>query len=815
LIFAFDNVMLLRKILDEVTKEIDFYTKFVQNCANMPKLRYIFIGMIALLLLSSCKVTKYVPDGQYLLDKVKVTTDNKQLNDTDFTIYLRQRPNPKLFNFINFNLGLYSLSSPDTTLWINRFLQKIGDAPVIYDSIATVASANELKKVMRNKGYTNAEVSTQTEFKKKKAKVSYHITSNIPYRINRFTYRILYPEVKEIIYSDTINSLIKSGNLFDIDVLEKERQRVSKLLRNNGYLYFDKEYIGFVADTTAGNKSVNVAMIVRPMRKIMGKKEIVSVEHQPYHIRNLNYFVVNDVNSLSNDSVTNSLQVTPYKGMRIFSNNNFVRPATLYNRTGMESGHLYKDQDTEKTYARLSALHIFKYLNINYKETEDSIEVVPKAYVQDSLMFGVENNILYDTIRHKQVDCNIVVTPDKLQSFSFEIEGTNNEGDFGIAGKFGYNHNNIFRGGETFKFQIRGANESLIGTRSIWDVSTEAGLQFPTFLFPFVKKDFIWDNNPTTDVYVNFSYQIRSEYSRIIAGAGIRYNWQSPKKVNHTFNLLDFNYVYLPVISDSFRETIGTSLLRYSYEDHMIMSAGYGVSYSGQTPTKNTYNIRGSAEIGGNLLYGICVAAGATQDANGSYLLGNIPFSQYAKFDASFSFNQIVDEKNSIVYHAGFGIGVPYLNSSILPFEKRYYGGGANSVRGWSARSLGPGSYNAGTQIDYMKQSGDINLNLNIEYRTKLVWLLELAAFIDAGNIWTLADEGQAGGQFQWNQFYKQIALGYGIGLRLNFDFFVVRLDWGLKAYNPAAAPGERWRFTPSWNVLTDTALHFAVGYPF
>lgn len=782
----------------------------------MSKLRYILIPLAALLLFfTSCKVTKYVPDGEYLLDKVKISTDNKHLADTDFSIYLRQRPNPKLFNFINFNLGLYSLSSPDTTLWINRFLQKIGDAPVIYDSIATQASANELKKVMRNKGYTNAIVTTNTTFKKKKAKVEYQIVSNIPYRINQFRYRIKDPEIAQIILNDSTNSLIEEGNLFDIDVLEKERQRVGKLLRNNGYIYFDKEYIGFMADTTAGNKSVNISMIVRPMRKIVGKKQIESSDHEPYHINKVNYFVVNNVSDLTNDSTAQALQYSEYKGMRIFSNNPFVRPSALYNCTGIESGELYKDLNTEQTYARLSARHIFKYLNINYKDTQDSIEIVPKTDIQDSLMFGVENNILYDTIRHKQVDCNIIVTPDKLQSFSFEIEGTNNEGDFGIAGKFGYNHNNIFRGGETFKFQIRGANESLIGSRSIWDISTEAGLQFPTFLFPFVKKDFIWENNPTTDVYVNFSYQIRSEYSRIIAGAGIRYNWQSPQKINHTLNLLDFNYVYLPYISESFSETIGSSLLRYSYEDHMIMSAGYGISYSGQSQNKDTYNVRASAEIGGNLLYGICTAAHAPQDETGSYLLGNIPFSQYAKFDASFSYNQVVDEKNSIVYHAGFGIGVPYLNSYILPFEKRYYGGGANSVRGWSARSLGPGAYNAGTDIDYMRQSGDINLNLNIEYRTKLVWLLELAAFIDAGNIWTLADEGQEGGQFQWNQFYKQIALGYGIGLRLNFDFFVVRLDWGLKAFDPSKEPGERWRFTPSWNVLKDTALHFAVGYPF
>ena len=783
----------------------------------MPKTRYITnIICSLLLLLCSCNVTKYVPEGSYLLDKVKITTDNKKLNDTDFSIYLRQRPNPKLFNFINFNLGLYSLSSPDTTQWINRFLQKIGDAPIIYDSIATQSSANELQKAMRNKGYINATVSTKTEFKKKKAKVSYNIVSNQPYRIKSFKYLIKNHEVDSIIRNDSVNSLIKTGDLFSIDALELERQRINKLLRNNGYIYFDKEYIGFVADTTAGNRSVNISMVVRPMRKIVGKNVIQSVKHEPYFIKNVNYYVLNDANQLNDTALVQSLDTTSYKGMTIHTNNKFVRPSALYNCTGIESGHLYRDKDTEQTYARLSTLHIFKYLNINYQERPDSIVIVPKANVQDSLMYGVENIATHDTLRYKQVDCNITVTPDKLQSFSFELEGTNNEGDFGIAGKFGYNHNNIFKGGETFKFQIRGANESLIGTRSIWDISTEAGLQFPTFLFPFVKKEFIWENTATTDVYVNFSYQIRSEYSRIIAGAGMRYNWQTPKKVHHSLNLVDFNYVYLPFISDSFRETIGTSLLKYSYEDHMIMSSSYGISYSGQTgKNKDTYNIRASAEIGGNLLYGICAAAGATQDENGSYLLGNIPFSQYAKVDASFSYNQVVDEKNSIVYHAGFGVGVPYLNSSILPFEKRYYGGGANSVRGWSARSLGPGSYNAGTDIDYMKQSGDINLNLNIEYRTKLVWLLALAAFIDSGNIWTLADEGQAGGQFKWDQFYKQIALGYGIGLRLNFDFFVVRLDWGLKAYDPGAAPGENWRFTPSWNILKDTALHFAVGYPF
>lgn len=783
----------------------------------MNKNKFHLLLLFALLLLSSCNVTKYVPEGEYLLDKVNITTDNKDLKDTDFSIYLRQQPNLKLFNIIPFNLGLYSISSPDTTLWINRFLQKIGDEPVVYDSTLVLSSAAELKKAMMNKGYLNAEVSHNTTFKKRKATVNYKITSNKPYTIKELNYRIKNEEIEEIVLKDSANSLIKKGNLFDIDVLEKERRRIAELLRTEGYFYFDKEYVGFAADTTLGDRQVQINMIVRPMRKVVGNKEFINVEHEKYNVRKINYFLTNDAISLSNDSVRVTLNHEKYKNLNIYSNNDFVRKSTLHNSTSINDNSLYNESLVDQTYAKLSGLKIFKYLNVSFSETEDSIRIVENAAQQDSLLFGIETSSTNDTIRMKQLDCNVVLTPDKLQSFSFEIEGTNNEGDFGLAGKLQYSHNNIFKGGEKFKFQIRGANESIIGNRSIWEIGTEASIGFPTFLFPFVSRDFIKKNNSNTEVHLNFSYQIRDEYSRIIAGLGMRYNWQSNRKINHYVNLLDLNYVYLPYVSDDFKNTINNSLLKYSYEDHLIMSAGYGISFSNKKSNSNNnyYNVRASAEIAGNLLYGICYGAKANTDANGSYLLGNIPFAQYAKVDFDFSYTHVVDKKNSMVYHIDVGVGVPYLNSTILPFEKRYYGGGANSVRGWSARSLGPGSYNTGSKIDYMKQSGDIKLDINLEYRTKLVWLLELAAFIDAGNIWTLKDEGQVGGQFKFNKFYEQIALGYGIGLRLNFDYFVVRLDWGIKAFDPSRADGERWRFVPGWNILKDTALHFAVGYPF
>lgn len=307
---------------------------------KMNKNRFIlYIIFILALLLSSCNVTKYVPEGQYLLDNVTITADSKDLKDTDFSVYLRQQPNLKLFNFIPFNLGLYSISSPDTALWINRFLQKIGDAPVIYDSTLVESSALEIKKAMNNKGYLNAEVNHTTTFKKKKAKVNYNITANTPYRIKDIKYRIKNEEIEELVLADTINSLINRGDLFDIDILEKERVRIADNLRTQGYFTFDKEYIGFLADTTAGNKQVNISMIVRPMRKLVGKNEFISIEHEKYNVRNINYILTNDVASLTNDSVVKSLKYEKYKDLNIFSNNDFVRKSTLHNLTNITQTH--------------------------------------------------------------------------------------------------------------------------------------------------------------------------------------------------------------------------------------------------------------------------------------------------------------------------------------------------------------------------------------------------------------------------------------------------------------------------------------------
>lgn len=749
------------------------------------------LAFCAAALLTSCNITKYVPDGHYLLYGVKIKSDNKSIKSYDVEPYVRQMPNTKLFDTFPFNLALYSWSSPDTALWINRFLRKVGDAPVIYDSSLTQASEIEIKKYMANKGYESAKVTSDVKYKKKKAKVTYTIESGRPYTIRNFRFGVADTAIRRIVRADSAKTYIKTGNNFDTDVLESERTRLTNLLRDNGYYEFDKQYVGVVADSTVGDHQVDLMVIIKPMKRPLGMGKYSVEPHEKYTINKVNYYAIRDVTDLLDTTITeSSLKKKSYKNVTVQSNVRLIRPKAMYRKTFLEPGDLYSQSNIDKTYSKLTSLHIFKYQNI-----------AP---------------IIVDSAGHK-LNINVIVTPDKVQSISAQVEGTNNEGDFGIAGKVTYSHANIFRGGEEFKLSVRGANESIIGKRAIWEVSTEASLDFPIMLTPFLRKNFIRNNLASTEIYLNFSYQIRKDYSRIIAGTGIRYRWVGTNKINHQVDLVDFNYVYLPYMSDTLKKTIEKSLLKYSYEDHLIMRTGYTISYTTQKLNvyRNNYSVRGAIETAGNILYGISAAANATKNDNGSYLVGHTPFAQYVKGDFDFCFRHVIDTKNTVAYHIALGVGFPYGNSTILPFEKRYYGGGANGVRGWSARTLGPGNYNPNGEIDYMKQSGDINLCMNIEYRTRLIWKLELAAFLDAGNIWTLKDEGQAEGQFKFDRFYKQIALAYGIGLRLNFDFFVIRLDWGLKAFDPAQESGKQWRFVDGWNIRKDTALHLAVGYPF
>jgi outer membrane protein assembly factor BamA len=353
----------------------------------------------------------------------------------------------------------------------------------------------------------------------------------------------------------------------------------------------------------------------------------------------------------------------------------------------------------------------------------------------------------------------------------------------------------------------------------------ETSISFPNFLFPFLSSNFKRKIRATTEFGLQYNYQIRPEFSRTVASASWSYKWTQQKQT-HRLDLLDINYLYMPWKSKKFVEDYLTDgrnyIMEYNYKDRLIFRTGYMYNYNStggalvnNTIAANSYSIRMNIESAGNFLSLISNIAGLPKNKDGEYSILNIPFAQYLKADFDYSKNIVLNARNALAIHFATGIAVPYGNISVIPFEKQYFSGGANSVRGWSVRNLGPGSY-SGEDGKYLNQFGEIKLDANIEYRSRLFWKFRGVVFIDAGNVWTTREyETQPGGVFRLDTFYKQIAVAYGLGLRFDFDFFIIRLDGGIKAINPVYLSGKGKYPIIYPKLGRDFALHFAVGYPF
>lgn len=754
--------------------------------------------------LASCSATKFVPDGSYLLDEVKIHTDNKEIKPSDMRLYVRQNPNSKWFSTIKTQLYVYNWSGRDSTKWFNRFLRKIGDAPVIYNESDAIRSQEEIAKAVQNLGYMGASVKRTTKTKKKKLKLFYEITSGKPYIVRTLKYDISDKKIAEYLRNDSTQSMLREGMLFDVNVLDAERQRITDYLLCNGYYKFNKDYITYTADTARNTHQVDLTLHLLPYKTYVGD---TPKEHFQYKINKINFITDYDVlqsSALSSIEINASLH---YNGFPIYYKDKlYLRPKVLVDNLRFASGDLYDERNVQKTYTYFGRLSALKYTNIRFFETQNG----------DST----------------QLNCYVMLTKSKHKSISFELEGTNSAGDLGAAASVSFQHRNLFRGSETFMVKFRGAYEAISGLQpgyknhNYTEYGVETSINFPNFLFPFLTSDFKRRIKATTEFGLQYNYQLRPEFSRTIASASWSYKWIQKQKIQHRIDLLDISYLYLPWISSQFQEDYinkdkDNYILKYNYENRLIVRMGYNYSYNSaggalvnNTITTNSYSIRAGFESAGNILYGISKMINMRKNKDGEYAILGIPYAQYLKGDFDFAKNIIIDHRNSLAFHAGIGIAVPYGNAKVVPFEKRYFSGGANSVRGWSVRNLGPGSF-AGDG-NFMNQSGDIKLDASIEYRTRLFWKFRGAAFIDAGNIWTIREyENQPGGVFEFDKFYKQIAVAYGLGLRLDLDFFVLRFDGGMKAINPKYKKAKERYPIIHPRFSRDFAFHFAVGYPF
>ena len=719
---------------------------FCRNFAAMK--RYSYIPFSILLLTTACSTGKYVQEGEYILDKVAVVSDQSDYNAAPLSQYVRQKEKPKLFS-----------------LFRNPFSRK----PVIYDTLQARLSCQDLMTAMQNEGYMNADVSLYTETKGKKLKATYLLHPGQPFLIGKVNYNIQDEGIQQLLHLDqTDNQQIKPGMRFTVETLDNERKRIAGLLSDNGYFRFNKDFIHFTADTVMGRKDIALTL---QLRKYKSNSNSPEVDHTRYLIR--------DVLFQSNDSD------------RIH-----LRKQVLLNATAIKAGRPYDASALQRTYNNFARLQAVKYTNIKFAEVPDT-------------------NLL---------DCHIQISTNKPSTISFQPEGTNTAGDLGAAASITYTNRNLFHGSEQLSIEFRGAYEAITGLEGYQDqnyteFSVETKLVFPRFLAPFLSKSFRRRQTASSEWAVSWNFQNRPEFHRRVFSSAWRYRWSEPKHhLNYRFDLLDLNYVYMPWISSTFKRDYldnaenRNAILRYNYEDIFIMKAGFTVSY-----TDGVDAVRANFESAGNLLNGVSKGFGFKTNSQGQHTLFNIAYAQYVKLDFDYTHLFQFDKRNALALHAGLGVAYPYGNSTVLPFEKRYFSGGANSVRGWSVRELGPGKFK-GTdgRIDFINQTGDVKLDLNAEYRSSLFWKLQGALFIDAGNIWTLRNYAeQPGGQFKFTEFYKQIAASYGMGLRLNFDYFILRFDMGMKAINPAyESEKEHWSiFHPK--LSRDFDFHFAVGLPF
>ena len=748
-------------------------------------------------LLTGCSAVRFVPKGRSMLTRVQVTSNNPQVAAADYRNYVRQEANSRWLSTLKVPLGIYCLSGTDEHNALNRIVHRIGEAPVVYNDTLTGYSMAALRMALQSKGYLQARVDTNLTQKQRRVALTYRLLPGNRSYVHELRREFDNDTVRRLIMADSSNSKLYKGMPLDLALLGEERTRIVHRLQNNGYMNANNEYVSFVADTLPLSQAVRLTLRVQAPRGVDRR-----MVYQVYRIGRVSLIELNTEGAPTDSSFYRNITFESAGHTRInrhtYVRNLFVLPDSLY-----------RDVATQYTYQNLNALAAVNYSNIHYAQPAPG----------DST-----------------VNVHLLVQLNKPNGISFDLEGTNTAGDLGGAATLTYTQRNLFRGAESFFLKFRGAYEAIrrlegYRNQNYTEYGVEATLRFPTLPISPGERN-LRTYKGSTDFSVMYNSQNRPEfYRRVLTGTwSVDWNRHARPNLRHHLDIVSLNYVFMPWISDTFRRTYlegdnpRYAVLRYSYENIFIMRAAYGFVYNSlRTPGSanlyrtNGYQIRAGVETAGNLLYGISKMLRMHKTADGSYAIFSIPYSQYVKFDVDFSKSVRLSENNSLAWHAAFGLAIPFGNSKVIPYEKRYFSGGANSVRGWNVRQLGPGRYaQKDGNIDFINQTGNLKIDLSMEYRSSLFWKFEGAAFVDAGNVWTTRGKtGPDGGQFRFDSCLRELAVAYGLGLRLNLNYFIVRFDGGMKAIDPAVPSGALHYPIFHPNFSRDFTLHFAVGLPF
>ena len=783
-------------------------------------LRTAIFGLSVLLAVSSCKTTRVLEGNEKLLTKnsVTFTIKNPGISSDELYTIARPKPNKKFIGTARVKLYLYykgTKGKPESKYrtWLR---EKMGERPAIFDSAMMLESNRNMELYLNKVGFFYSDVNAETEHKKnKKVHVIYKVTPSVPYRLKSVKYDISDTVMARFISLSRSEPQIREGQIYNAFKLDDERDRIVEILQNNGYYYFNRDFIYFEIDSSFAGKEMNLTMKIRPNKvgSDANPEEIITEPHKRYFINNIYIQPAFDpTKPLQTKYDTSTYSVSygnriqrPSNYYILHSGQNRIHPSVISQSIFIKSGDPFRLIDVKKTRTRINELGVFSYNNIRFREIQGT-----------------------DTAGNGLLDCNIDLSRRKLHSFTVETEATNSGGRPGIGLNFNYQNTNIFRGAEILNLKTRVALEAqkVFGDDAEYskDIpffnTIEAGLQvgiiFPKFLIPIKQERFPKFFKPKTSVGVGFGFEDRPEYERWVINLSFGYDWKESEQKRHQLSIVDWNLVNV-TLSPEFQQQIDEETndrIKAQYSDNIIMGMKYSFTYNTQDIRKieNFFFFKGNLNPVGNLLQLGYWLTDPPKDSLGQYTMWGIAYAQFFKIDGDFRLFNVISRNTSLAYRFFTGVGIPYGNSSILPLETGYYAGGANDMRGWPFRLLGPGSY-SNPEDDFDKM-GDIQLEFNIEYRFPVYQFIKSAIFADIGNIWILEDqEGYPGGEFQFNRFYKEFAIDIGLGLRLDFNFFILRVDAAIPLRDPAQPENDRWVLN-KWQ-FSDFILNFGIGYPF
>lgn len=783
-----------------------------------------------------CSNTKYLPKGRSLHTATAIKIDpaakvtNKYKVNQDLLALARPKPNKKVFGAARVKLTVYNQTRNRKTglgRWLN---EKIGEAPVLVDTLMLDRTRRNMQQYMFNHGYFNNVVTFQTKENKQKTTVTYNIRAISPYVINQVFYpapdAATVPE--QLISQMQPKSLIQSGQEFNVDNLQAEINRISYELKCKGYYEFTSKDLTFDLDSTQGNRNIDVYLKVKPPQNKEDK------EHKAYRINKVYIYPDYEVGKaprLYTDTLTTK------DGFTFISSAPLFKPQAISRVVLLKENKLYSQKDWEYTLNHLMNLGVFKFVNVKFDKT-DTTGAIPG------------------------LDCRILLTPAKRMSLSGEVEVNNRAQQsvlgaatsslLGTAGTISYRNKNLLGGAEAFSINLFGgvelnpqntqssiADNSLINTLN---VSGDMQLALPKFLVPFKLSNSSRYYVPKTNFRISANYLRRINFYTLNSfNINFGYDWNENNRKRHLFNPISVSLLSLRNIAPAFQVQLDqNSFLRRSFEEQLIAGANYSYIYNTQNVSvqQNFVFFRASIDIAGNTFYALdrlLKLSGTLSNDQKLKILGS-SYAHFSRLEADIRYYNILNRNQSIVTRFNAAVGVPYGNSQVLPYIKQYFTGGPNSIRAFRIRSIGPGSFGSYAVadtviIDEFDRTGDVKLEANAEWRFPMFSMLKGALFVDAGNIWTLKDEiastdpdtGQPvytrpNGKLTLKNLGQGLAVGTGFGVRLDFSFFVMRFDLGIPIRNPSMEPGSRWVIADvaekRW-LRKSTNLNLAIGYPF